>query len=63
MKDVKSIVKEYLNKNGYDGLCYDDCGCKNDDLFPCGNGPRECKPGHLNVFDDGEWEIVERKGE
>jgi hypothetical protein len=48
MTDVKSIVREYLKKNGYDGLYneWGECGCVNEDLFPCGSDPIECKPGH-----------------
>jgi len=32
------MVREYLIKNGYDGLCAEDreCGCKLNDLMPCG---------------------------
>ena len=32
---VKEIVKEYLIKNKYDGLCNDRCGCELNDLTPC----------------------------
>lgn len=32
---VAEIVKAYLVKNGYDGLCTEDCGCGVDNLFPC----------------------------
>lgn len=32
---VKEIIKKYLEDNGFDGLCTDDCGCGIDDLFPC----------------------------
>lgn len=44
---VKEIVKEYLEENGYDGLCTDNCGCHKDDLFSCGEGCGvDCEPGH-----------------
>jgi len=33
---VKEIVKEYLEKNGFDGLCSENCGCGLDDFMPCG---------------------------
>jgi hypothetical protein len=39
---VNGIVKEYLAKNGYDGLCNDDCGCGLDDLAPCDNMSEDC---------------------
>ena len=47
--DVKEIVKEYLEENGYGGLAdpYGECGCEIDDLMPCeSDGIRECIPGY-----------------
>lgn len=46
--DVKQIVKEWLEKNGYGGLYDGDvCGCTLDDLFiggnDCGNS---CQAGY-----------------
>ncbi len=41
---VKEIIKQYLETNGFDGLCNDDCGCSKDDLFPCGNIQEDCNP-------------------
>lgn len=37
---VKEMVREFLDANGYDGLCNPDaeCGCMKDDLFICGYG-------------------------
>ena len=32
---VKGIVKDYLEKNGYDGLCSKNCGCGLGNLMPC----------------------------
>jgi hypothetical protein len=32
---VKEIVRKYLIKNGFDGLCCDECGCGVDHLIPC----------------------------
>lgn len=45
---VKEIVKDYLERNGYDGLCTQDCGCDKDYLFPCcGEGfPEHCVPAY-----------------
>jgi hypothetical protein len=51
---LKSIVKGYLAGNGYDGLYLRDCGCKKNELFPCGTDPSNCKPGYLNRNID-EW--------
>jgi hypothetical protein len=47
-QDVGSIITEYLRKNGFDGLCSDDCGCLIDDLFPCGQPWPDCVPGVSN---------------
>jgi hypothetical protein len=52
--DVKEIVKEYLEKNSFDGLCTEDCGCRNDDLMPCGEGFIQCVPGHLVSAEDAK---------
>jgi hypothetical protein len=52
--DVKGIVKEYLENNGFDGLCTEDCGCRNDDLMPCGEGFIQCVPGHLISAEDAK---------
>jgi len=35
MLTVREIVKEWLEKCGYDGLAGDECGCPLDDLMPC----------------------------
>jgi len=47
--DVKAIIREYLEDNGFDGLCGDQCGCKIDDLAPCDgcHSISECVPGYL----------------
>lgn len=39
--DVTEIIKVYLQKHGYDGLCNPDleCGCGVDDLQPCYEPP------------------------
>jgi len=41
---VEDIVRAYLSKNGYDGLCsYDrDCGCSVSNLAPCGEIGLSC---------------------
>ena len=44
---VKEIVKDYLEKNGYDGLCCEGCGCGLDDFMPCeGCDIKNCKPAY-----------------
>ncbi|MFZ5986364.1 MAG: hypothetical protein ACOYWZ_04450 [Bacillota bacterium] len=40
------IVKEYLEKNGYDGLYNGDCGCNLDDFMPCEGFSSECSAGY-----------------
>jgi len=54
-KNVKEIVKEWLIRNNYDGLCNSfDCGCSLDDFIPCmGQGIDICQPG----FKDDESDI------
>jgi len=44
---VHDIVKKYLEENGYEGLCGEECGCELADLFPCGGDwALECVPGY-----------------
>jgi hypothetical protein len=47
---VKEIVKEYLEKNGFDGLCSENCGCGIDNLMPCEkwNIPL-CEPAYMLI--------------
>lgn len=45
--NIKEIIKEYLEENGYDGLCNDECGCSNYDLMCCGEPNTNCKPAYL----------------
>ena len=54
MLTVKKIVKEYLEKNGYDGLFYDDCSCYLEDLIPCGENFEWCQPGYVGACICGE---------
>ncbi len=61
--NIKQIVEERLRKDAYDGLCCDGCGCRVDDLMPCGDPVMECRPGHIRygTFEGVEntWIIVE----
>ena len=44
---VRDMVKDYLEKNGYDGLFNDCmCGCHVDDLIPCCGACDLCEPGY-----------------
>lgn len=50
---VKEIVKNYLENNGFHGLCSDECGCELNDLFPC-NGDcsvEGCEPAFQVMCD------------
>jgi hypothetical protein len=41
-----SILRDYLTTHGYDGLYWPgECACLVDDFAPCGDIPRECRPG------------------
>ena len=71
MPTVKEIVKEYLEKNGYDGLYNENgaCGCLTDNLNPCGEPFDECKPGYrgactgLECDGDCDWHIYGDKAD
>jgi hypothetical protein len=39
---VRDIVRDYLERHGFDGLAGDDCGCEITDLMPCGELCSEC---------------------
>ncbi len=61
--NVKEIIQQYLQANGYDGLCNGDieCGCALVDLMPCGEYGSECEPGYKGMKDDGDWVIETEK--
>ncbi len=65
---VREMVRAYLDGMGFDGLYSADaeCGCKLDDLAPCGEMSPECAAGYLHpvgcpceICADGEdtWHI------
>ena len=55
--NVRQIVKQYLKKNGYDGLYSNgDCCCITDDLMLCDEGFCFCFPGYLCARDSEEYE-------
>ncbi len=48
---LKDIIKEWLIKNGYEGLyendsSYDGCGCAVEDLMPCDEPSINCMAGY-----------------
>ena len=69
MPTIKEIIKDYLEKNGYDGLFNGNipCGCLKDDLNPCGEPFDECLPGYRGACsgdcDSGKcpWHIYRDK--
>lgn len=47
--NVKEIIKEYLIKNGYDGLYIPyECACKLDNFVRCGEIGVDCEAGYYN---------------
>ncbi|MEW6186710.1 MAG: hypothetical protein AB1585_13325 [Thermodesulfobacteriota bacterium] len=59
MISIQEIVREYLEKNGYDGLAcpWAECGCKLSDLMPCGEPDKdECFAAHKTDDPEGEVE-------
>jgi hypothetical protein len=51
--NCKDIIKEYLIKNGYDGLYNEnECGCFLKDLMPCGEAFSSCIPGYKCLCPD-----------
>ena len=64
MKNGKEIVREWLLENGFDGLHHEsDCGCKVDDLAPCGECFSECTAGYEIKWPCGcgDWVISSSK--
>ena len=55
---VKQIVKEYLEKHGYDGLCFGDCGCRVEDLMPCMTNTDMCVAGYAGPDPLGEVDFL-----
>lgn len=56
--DASQIIAEYLDKNNYDGLYKDECGCFRDDLSPCGSIEPWCKPGYRHKHSVTGAEII-----
>ena len=56
---VKELVKEHLEKNGYDGLCCECCGCGLNDFMTCASFafegvPACCTPAYKHLVKNGE---------
>ncbi len=45
-RTVKSIMRKWLNENGFDGLFNDECACLRKDLMPCDCPGTNCQPGY-----------------
>jgi hypothetical protein len=56
----KEIVKEYLTKNGYDGLYKPDapCGCELADFMPCEGEVLDCQAGYQHFNPNPNQDIV-----
>lgn len=52
--DVQDIVKDYLERNGYDGIGCEHCSCELADLMPCGEPTPHCEAGYKVPCDCGE---------
>jgi hypothetical protein len=68
---VIEIVKNYIEENGFDGLCNEDCGCMLGDIPLCGDPFYDCIPAYfhdsldtcpndckMGCFNNGETERV-----
>ncbi|MBL7006356.1 MAG: hypothetical protein ISR78_04665 [Spirochaetia bacterium] len=51
---VVDIIVNYLEENGFDGLCNPDgeCGCCFCDFVPCENVEIECRPAYKVAYND-----------
>lgn len=55
MATIRTIVREYLEANGFEGLFNDtECACHLGDLFPCDGPCDECEPGYKSACTCGE---------
>ena len=69
--NVEQIVREYLEKNGHDGLFNENggCGCDLKEFMECGFQDTFCvaahkeKPALDSEFADAEWVMVPGKRE
>jgi len=64
--ELRAILKEYLEKNEYEGLVNVDleCGCSLEDLMPCDAPCVNCEAGHKERQEENaefDWVIVPGK--
>jgi len=54
MVSVEDVIKRYLEESDFDGLYNEvgECGCRIDDLAPCGNLSLNCVFGYLVIDND-----------
>ena len=57
---VKDMVIKTLKDNNLDALCGEDCGCRLDDLAPCGEIKGDCVFGKSCKSPDKEYDYVSR---
>jgi hypothetical protein len=50
----KEIIKNYLTDNGFDGLCYEECGCSTGDFMPCRESYTDCVPAYAYEIKHGK---------
>ncbi len=55
--NVGEILKRYLDENGFDGLCCEDCGCSKNELFPCSCPWESCEPGYKWPSEDPDCDF------
>lgn len=72
MKEVREIVRAWLEANGYDGLYADhtECACENTDLMPCEEPSPGCTAGvkgpcppDCEYGGECDWHILPREGD
>lgn len=53
--ELFDILRNWLEENGYDGLCLPDeeCGCSLENFMPCGEPSPRCEAGHCVKAPEG----------
>lgn len=54
---IKELIIDYLEQNGYDGLCMPEfeCGCIKADLIACNSNFQDCEPAFKVEQEDGDY--------
>lgn len=60
MANVREIVTEYLEKNNFDGLCNEECGCRKDDLIPCEEIENDCESAYRIKKESKKWKALKK---